>query len=120
MLEYAQRLKQRQRCIAAAPPNHPSTGERLLSQSLRGGARAAGFPQWGFIVCARADLLVLGADEPALLGMPRECLLDALIFSVPLRPWRDVMVAGRWVIRDHRHPTADYEAFENVMQSLWN
>ena len=38
--------------------------------------------------------------------LSRDRLLDALVFSSPGRPWRDVMVAGRWVVRDHRHAAA--------------
>ena len=45
-------------------------------------------------------------DADALLGVAPERSLDALVFSSPTAPWRDVMVAGRWVIRDGVHAEA--------------
>jgi formimidoylglutamate deiminase len=90
--------------------------------TLAGGARAAGFSTWGFTAGARADLLVLDRAEPALAGIPRECLLDALVFSTPCDPWRDVLVAGEWRVNAKRHNglSANRDAFEEAMRSLWN
>ncbi|MDQ6681172.1 MAG: formimidoylglutamate deiminase, partial [Pseudomonadota bacterium] len=70
---------------------------------------------------ARADLLVTDPSDPSLLGMPPEHLLDALVFSSPGRPWRDVMVGGRWAVREHRHVNAGAiaSAFEAAMHELW-
>ena len=52
----------------------------------------------------RADLLVLNLEDPALSDVPRDALLDAAIFGPCRRPVRDVMVGGRWAVRDGRHP----------------
>jgi formimidoylglutamate deiminase len=122
LLEYGQRLIKQQRNIAAAPSlGQPSTAARLFERVLQGGAAAAGFSRWGFQVGARADLLVVDPSESSLLGIPHPMLLDALVFSSPGRPWRDVMVAGRWQIKDHDHPLARQVAgrFEQVMAQLW-
>jgi formimidoylglutamate deiminase len=53
--------------------------------------------------------------------VPHSRLLDAIVFSSPGRPWRDVMVAGRWQIKDHDHPLARQVAgrFEDTMGRLW-
>jgi formimidoylglutamate deiminase len=121
-LEYGQRLVRQQRNIAAAPLlGLPSSAERLLERALQGGAAAAGFTRWGLQVGARADLLVVDMSESSLLGVPHSLLLDAMVFSSPGRPWRDVMVAGRWQIKDHDHPLARQVAvrFEEVMGQLW-
>ncbi len=122
-LEYGQRLVLRQRNVAAAPQNgQPSTAERLFQRVLEGGATAAGQRHWGLLAGARADLLVVDESAPALLGMPPSRTLDALVFSSPCRPWRDVMVAGEWVVRDHRHPhsAAIAARFMAVLQVLWS
>ena len=50
---------------------------------------------------------MLDADDPALAGQPAEALLDAAVFGPCRRPVRDVMVDGRWVVRDGRHPQQD-------------
>ena len=106
-LEYGQRLTLRQRNVAAAPElGKSSTAERLFDVALRGGAAAAGLSAWGLVVGARADALVGQARDPALLGVPEAALIDAMVFSSPLRPSRDVMVAGRWVIQDCAHRCA--------------
>ncbi len=63
----------------------------------------AGQPSWGLVPGARADALVVDRSEDALLGLPPSHTLDALLFSSPGRSWRDVLVAGRWVIRDGVH-----------------
>lgn len=122
LLEYAQRLVRRARNVCAAPQlGQPSTAGRLFERVLQGGAAAAGLPRWGLLVGARADLLVVDRAESSLLGVPDSHLLDAMVFSSPGRPCRDVMVAGRWVIKDHEHPLAIQVAgrFEEAMRHLW-
>jgi formimidoylglutamate deiminase len=108
LLEYGQRLVHRTRCVAAAPQEgQASTAARLWNRLQAGGAAAAGLPAWGLQAGARADLLVVDTRSPALLGMDGEHLLDVLAFSSPGRPFRDVLVAGRWVTRDHRNEQAE-------------
>ncbi len=107
-LDYAQRLSLRRRNVAAAPEaGVPSTAQRLFDATLAGGARAAGFSHWGLSVGAPADLLVIDRDDASLLGLPIMHWLDALVFSSPGRPWRDVLCGGRWVVREHRHADGD-------------
>ena len=119
-LEYGQRLLLRQRNVAAAPvAGEPATAARLFDRALQAGGRAAGFKRWGLTAGARADLLVLDPQDSALLGVPAERLLDALVFSGPGRPFRDVMVAGRWARRAHRGDGAMAARFAAAMQALW-
>ena len=99
LLEYGQRLTQRRRNVSAAPETGaPSTAARLFERVLVGGAAAAGFGAWGLQAGARADLLVIDADDPALADQSPEHWLDTLVFSSPVRPFARVMVAGRWVV----------------------
>lgn len=120
-LEYGQRLALRQRNVSAAPERcQPNTAARLFKLAQQAGAQAAGFAKWGLVPGARADALVVDASSPNLLGIPGSHTLDALVFSSPGRPWRDVMVAGRWVVADHRHEGAAgiSERFVDVMKVL--
>jgi formimidoylglutamate deiminase len=121
LLEFGQRLMRRQRNVAADPQHQPATAARLFERVLGGGGAAAGHAQWGFIEGARADLLVADASCEATLGVPRDSLLDALVFAGAARPWRDVMVAGRWVLREHQHADGGAVAarFAQAMQTLW-
>ena len=120
-LDYGQRLKLHQRNVAAAPQaGLASTAERLFSRVLAGGAAPAGEPRWGLVAGARADALVVDMQEDGLLGLAPTFALDALLFSSPGRPWRDVLVAGRWAVREHRHANEEAIArrFETAMHEL--
>jgi formimidoylglutamate deiminase len=126
-LEYGQRLSRETRNVAAGIERgvHRASGAaRLFQRAVEGGAAAAfgpGAPA-GLKPGARADLLVVDLHDAGLLGLPHEHLLDALVFSSPGRPWRDVMVGGRFVVREHRHANAGAIAarFESAMQALWS
>ncbi len=121
-LDYGQRLGLRRRNVAAAPhAGQPSTAARLFDEAVRAGARAAGKAAWGLVPGARADALVADPQAGCLLGIPAARTLDALVFSSPSRPWRDVMVAGRWVLKDHRHADAAgiADRFSAAMSELW-
>jgi formimidoylglutamate deiminase len=119
-LEYGQRLVRRRRNVSAGR-NEPSSAGRLFARLIAGSAAAAGFARWGLQPGARADLLVVDRSDSSLLGLSEAQLLDALVFSSPGRPWRDVMVAGRWQVRDHVHPAAGRvaERFGRAMGELW-
>ena len=122
LADYGQRLVQRRRNVCAAPSaGEPSTAARLWRSALAGGGRAAGFARWGLQAGARADLLVVDTHDASLLGVPAAQLLDALVFSSPGRPWRDVMIAGRWVVQSHRHAGSDSiaRAFAQRVEALW-
>jgi len=114
LLEYGQRLALRQRNVAAAPPELPSTAAGLLSRMLQGGAAAAGQARSGLVIGARADLLLVNERDSALIGMPPSHLLDGIVFAAPTQPFAQVMVAGRWL-----PPRDTASAFSSVMQALW-
>ena len=99
-LEYVQRLKLRRRNVMA---DSGSVGEALYRQALRGGAQASGRPIGGLKVGQRADLVVLDPHHPSLIGRDRSAWLDTYVFCASGNPVRDVMVGGKWVIRDGRH-----------------
>jgi formimidoylglutamate deiminase len=132
-MEYGQRLKLERRNVCAlprgataAPPGRtprpqPDTAASLFESARAGGGRAAGHARWGLTVGARADLLVVDPDDASLIGLPRARWLDALVFSSPGRPWRDVMVAGRWALRHHHHAQVERigAGFAKAMGELW-
>ncbi|MCZ2135719.1 MAG: formimidoylglutamate deiminase [Burkholderiales bacterium] len=122
LLEYGQRLARRARNLAAAPSEGlPATAERLFARIQQGSAAAAGEASWGLRVGARADAVLADPDDETLGGMPAARTLDALVFSSPARSFRDVMVAGRWVIRDgaHADEVRIRREFADAMRALW-
>jgi formimidoylglutamate deiminase len=98
LLEYSQRLTQRRRNVASQLLASASTAGVLFEGALAGGSGAAGLPLGGLRVGQRADFVVLEAHAPALLAVPDEHLLDALVFSSPAQPFRQVYVAGSPVL----------------------
>jgi formimidoylglutamate deiminase len=122
-MEYGQRLRLERRNVCAQPARaQPDTAASLFERARAGGGRAAGHAAWGLVRGARADLLVIDPDDPGLVGLPPERWLDALVFSSPGQPWRDVMVAGRWALRGHRHAHVERisAAFAQAMAALWD
>jgi formimidoylglutamate deiminase len=121
-LDYGQRLTLRQRNVAAAPGEQPATAARLWQRVQHGSAAAAGEPAWGLVPGARADALVPDPHDEALCGIPAAHTLDAMVFSGPGRPFAEVMVAGRWLIRGGRHAADGSIArdFESAMAQLWS
>ena len=102
-LEYGQRLIQRRRNLLSGGAAAPSVGALLYRGALTGGVQALARPIGRLAAGARADLLVLDDDSPALYGREGDVLLDAAIFAGSTNPVRHVMAGGSWVVRDGRH-----------------
>ena len=100
-LEYGQRLRSESRNVASI--KQPHVGQELFGRVLAGGARASGQSQFGLAPGAPADLVVLDADDPMLVGHDTATLLDALLFSGYRLPIERVMVQGEWRVSDREH-----------------
>jgi formimidoylglutamate deiminase len=85
----------RRRNVAAAPESgEPSTAQRLFQAMLQGGAAAAGRRKVGLVPGAPADFLVMDTSVDALAGVPRENLLDALVFATDVPAFAQTWVGG--------------------------
>jgi formimidoylglutamate deiminase len=113
-LEYGQRLQLRQRNIGAAPGRENSSAARLFQRVLAGGAAAAAQLRWGLVAGARADCVVIDPAHPALLGVPADHLLDALVFAAAERPFVQTWVAGRAAT-----PPQAASHYAGTMRQLW-
>jgi formimidoylglutamate deiminase len=101
-LEYQQRLHTRQRgVLASARESH--VGTRLWRDAALNGSQASGQPAGMLEVGRRADWLVLDAAHPSMSGAASDTALDHLVFAGGSAAIRDVMVAGRWVVKDWQH-----------------
>jgi formimidoylglutamate deiminase len=98
-LEYGQRLVTRRRIVAAAEAGK-SCGESLYAGAARGGAQACGVNAGALEPGRRADLIVLDERTEPLAGAPPGELLDRYVFASDRAAPRDVMVRGRWRVRD--------------------
>ena len=102
LLEYVQRLVAGRRNVSERRPG-ASTGAQLYRRALAGGAQASGRDIGAIAPGRRADIVVLDPHHPALYGRGGDVLLDAWVFASHGNPVRDVMVGGRWVVRDGVH-----------------
>jgi formimidoylglutamate deiminase len=105
-LEYGQRLGSLRRLVAASA-EQPHCGARLWQAALAGGAQALGRRIGRLAPGHRADLIRIDGDHPILVGRRAGSLLDSLVFSGNANLVRDVMVGGRWQVRDGRHIRRD-------------
>jgi formimidoylglutamate deiminase len=101
-MEYQQRLRKKGRAVLAADAE-PHVGTRLWRDAAQHGAQAIGQPAGAIAVGRRADWLVLDNTHPSMVGATAQTALDHLLFAGASAAIRDVMVAGRWVIKDGRH-----------------
>lgn len=101
-IEYAQRLKSARRNVLHFSDG-ASTGGGLWRRALLGGAQALGQRTGAIARGCHADLLVLNADDAALVERSGDDLLDAVIFGPCKSAVRDVMVNGKWVVRAGHH-----------------
>jgi len=97
MLEYSQRLAQRQRNVMASATTRP-TATAMYQRALAGGAQAMGL-QTGLAPGAPASLVTIAGDDP-------DTALAQAVFTARAPAIRDVWVRGRRVVAEGRHPLA--------------
>jgi formimidoylglutamate deiminase len=118
-MEYQARLRKRRRA-ALADRKETHVGTRLWAGAARDGARAIGQPAGVIEVGARADWVVLDGDHPSMVGTADDGALDHLVFAGASAAIRDVMVGGRWAIKEGRHALEPELAasFRELMRGL--
>lgn len=118
-LEYGQRLRD-QRRNRLYRPEQPQVGRTLFDAALAGGAQALGQPVGALAVGSRADWIVLDGTDPYLATTEGDALLNRWLFAGGDRQVRDVMVGGRWVVRNGHHPAEEATAwaFAEVLRTV--
>jgi formimidoylglutamate deiminase len=114
-LEWALRLLRGRRNVLASG-SEPAVADRLYGAVLEGGWAALGRAQPGTAATTgndavgvvgadlgRADFVTFDASDGDWPQLPPEYYLSALVFGPTPPLARQVMVGGRWVIRDGRH-----------------
>lgn len=119
LLEYSQRFTQRRRNVAAHAHGQGSTAAALFESALAGGSSATSQPLGAIKVGHRADFLVLDEQSPALLGVPADCMLDALVFSSPDARFAEVFVAGQKRCSGPELSAQLASGFVRSMNALW-
>lgn len=134
LLDYGQRLATRSRSVLGIASGTPPTpadgmpaatalsgaGGTLLAHAWRDGCQALAWNGGTVGAGARADLVVLDGEHPALVSRGNESVLDSWLFSGTDSPVRHVMVGGGWVVKDGRHEREEEvgQGFEAVAKGL--
>lgn len=121
LLEYSQRFSLRQRNVMAVASGVPSTAAALFNAALAGGSAACGLGMAGLAAGNRADFLVIDATSNALLGVSRNHVLDAMVFSSPDARLSEVYVAGKLAIQPEGidNPRSLAAGYCDAMHDLW-
>jgi 5-methylthioadenosine/S-adenosylhomocysteine deaminase len=83
-----------------------------------GGARALGLEKeiGSLETGKKADLIALDLDEIGWSPLGGQDLYTALVYSVTGQHVRDVMVNGRWLFRDNRWLTVDFNTARRELE----
>ncbi|MFL5893627.1 MAG: formimidoylglutamate deiminase, partial [Thermoleophilaceae bacterium] len=96
--------------LATGERGHHSTAE-LLRAATTDGYSCLGWPEGGRIEAgAVADLTTVALDGVRLAGTPDELALEGLVYAAAAADVSDVMVGGRWIVREGRHVAIDAAA----------
>lgn len=90
----------------------------ILEMATLGGARALGLEKeiGSLEVGKKADLISLDLDEIGWSPRGGQDVYTALVYSVTGQHVRDVLVNGRWLFRDNRWLTVDFDAARNELE----
>jgi formimidoylglutamate deiminase len=119
-LEYHLRLERQQRAILDQIGKQP-LASRLFDCATVSGARALGVSTGELTAGSPADFFTVDLDDLSIAGNSGNDLLPLAVFSLSRSAIRDVMVNGRWVVRDQRHPLQDeiVARFKELHRKLW-
>lgn len=90
----------------------------ILEMATLGGARALGKEKeiGSLETGKKADLITLDLDEIGWSPLGGQDIYTALVYSVTGQHVRDVMVDGRWLFRDNRWLTVDFNAARRELE----
>jgi formimidoylglutamate deiminase len=116
--EYTLRICKQRRGLAGGTQAH--CGTALYSQASAGGAQALGLYAGDLVAGAPADLVIIDTEQAQFAGTPEEALIDTHLFAPRPGAVRDVMVGGRWVVRDRRHQQREaiVQAYRRCIERL--
>ena len=118
-LEYGQRLRD-QRRNRLHRSDQPMVGRTLFDAALAGGAQALSQSVGRLEVGQRADWLVLDGNDPYIATASGDGILNRWLFAGGDRQIRDVMVSGKWRVREGHHAVEEQSnrEFAQVLREL--
>ncbi len=123
-LEYHLRLLKVERVVLSPPEDNSRAGlaERLFQCATSNGARSIGSQTGKLEPGLATDFFTVDLDDPSIAGSEKDNLLPIIVFSVCRAAVRDVVVGGKRIVSDGRHPSQDeiVRNFNQIQRQLWN
>jgi formimidoylglutamate deiminase len=119
-LEYHLRLDREQRAILDQIGGK-TLASRLFDCATLNGARSLGVNTGDLSAGSLADFCTVDLDDLSIAGHSGVDLLPLVVFSLDRTAIRDVVVNGRWVVRDGRHPLREeiVSRYKDLHGKLW-
>jgi formimidoylglutamate deiminase len=119
-LEYHLRLDRRQRAILDQI-GEQTLAARLFECATVNGACSLGVNTGDLSAGSLADFFTVDLDDLSIAGHSGVDLLPLVVFSLDRTAIRDVVVNGRWVVRDGRHPLQEeiVSRYKDLHGKLW-
>jgi formimidoylglutamate deiminase len=119
-LEYHLRLDRQQRAILDQI-GEQTLASRLFDCATVHGARSLAVTAGDLTPGSVADFFTVDRDDVSIAGHSGDDLLPLAVFSLSRSAIRDVVVNGRWIVRDQQHPLQDEIVcrFKELHRKLW-
>ncbi|MDF2434952.1 MAG: formimidoylglutamate deiminase [Mucilaginibacter sp.] len=123
-LDYHLRLAQQQRAILDQIPAGGIAlpiASRLLECATVNGAHALGIASGTLQPGEYGDVVSVDLDDLSIAGRDAQFLLPLVVFGMQRSAIRDVMVNGRFVLRDGHHPLEDeiVSKYQELCERVW-
>ena len=120
-LDYHLRLEQQERAILD-PIGDQTLASRLFDCATAHGARALDLPSGGLAPGSFADFFTVDLNDVSIAGHSPEDLLPIIVFALNRSAIRDVVVNGRFIVRDQKHVLHDeiVANYKDVHRKVWH
>jgi formimidoylglutamate deiminase len=114
-----QRLTARKRNLVVSQVSE-AVGTTLWLEAAAGGAQALARNMGAIASGKRADLVVLDGGQPDLAARSGDAIANSLVFGGTPGLVRDVMVAGKWQVKQGRHAAEEAAAagYKRALEAL--
>jgi formimidoylglutamate deiminase len=119
-LDYHLRLAQQERAVLDQIDERP-IASRLFDCATRHGAQALGIASGALQPGEYGDMVSIDLNDISIAGHTPEALLPLLVFGANRSAIRDVVVNGRVILRDGRHPLEEeiVRRYQQLHRKVW-
>ncbi|MGC8549785.1 MAG: formimidoylglutamate deiminase [Acidobacteriaceae bacterium] len=119
-LDYHLRLQYQQRALLD-DIHAQALAERLLACATKNGAHSLSVPAGDLKAGNSADFFTVDLNDVSLAGHSESSLLPLIVFTLSRAAIRDVVAAGRMIIRDGHHPLQNeiVDQYKDLYLRVW-